>query len=200
MKTSCVTCGKEISVLKCESCWQTNCSSQSVVHCKETNKQSNETKINQEVASEGKVKAQQHALIQQVDDWECKAINQIRQTAEEARRLILKHTTDRISQVEEKLFKLGDQLRQCRQESNFDSKKVSQWQAELAQLSQQMVAPSNITVRQVSSPLMTKILVDIPGKSQSPEDGEIFHKPSKGTLAIIFDESFHIEIFNLCVQ
>lgn len=52
VRSSCVACGQEISILKCESCWQTGFSNQSVVHCEETNKHSNETKVSQEIVSE----------------------------------------------------------------------------------------------------------------------------------------------------
>jgi hypothetical protein len=153
-KPCCVTCRKEITVLKCEGCWRTICNSTLIVQCQETLPQQ-------------KAKTQQHSLIQQVDDWECNAMNQIRQTAEEARRLILKHTTDRICQIEAKLTKLTEQLRECHLENNFIAKNVSQWQEELVHLTKQLTAPSSITVQQVSSPLVSKIIVDIPGKNFS---------------------------------
>jgi capsule polysaccharide export protein KpsE/RkpR len=147
VKPSCIACGKEVAILKCESCWKTG--------------------INLELVGQDKVKVQQHKLIQEVDDWECNAINRIRETAEEARRQILKHTTDRMSLVGGKLSKLSDQLQQHQQAGNFDPKTVSQCQAELAQLSQQMANPSSVTVRHVSTPLVTNIIVDIPGKNQT---------------------------------
>ena len=145
VKPSCVACGKEVAVLKCESCWKTG--------------------MNQKVVGQEEVKVQQHKLIQEIDDWEGNAIDRIRKTAEEARRQILEHTTDRMSQVEEKLSELNDHLRQFPPLSKFDSKTASQWQAELAQLLQQMAKPSNVTVRHVSTPLVTNIIVDIPGKN-----------------------------------
>ncbi len=141
-KPCCATCGTEIPVLKCEGCRQ----------------------IAQLVISK---EQQQHALIQQVNDWECNAMNQIRQTAEESRRLIREHTTDRVSQVEEKLLKLTDQLRLSREKNHFIPQTVSQWQADLVQLSKQLIAPSSITVREISSPLVTDIFVDIPGKDSN---------------------------------
>jgi hypothetical protein len=136
----------------------------------ETNKQSTEVKVYEQIKSEEKVEAQQqHILIQQVDYWEFNAIKRIRQTAEEARRLILKHTTERISIIATKLNKLNEQLQQCQRENYFFGSNVSQWQDELIQLSKQLVAPSSITVRQISTPLVTKIHVDIPGKDTRAE-------------------------------
>ena len=112
-------------------------------------------------------------LIQQVDDWECNALNQIRQTAEEARRLIIKHTTDRIRQVEMRLAQLTEQLRQCHQENNFIPQNVSQWHDELAQLTQQLIIPSTIEVRETSTPLVTNILIHIPQQLRSIDDGKV---------------------------
>jgi hypothetical protein len=147
------------------------------VQCDVINKhESYEAKVIEQTKSEEKVKAQQHALIQQVDDWECNAINRIRQTVEEARRLILEHTTERISLIEAKLTKLTEQLRQCHQENHFISKNVSQWHDELSQLTKQLVIPSRITVEQVSTPLVTKIAVHIPENTQTIDDGELLNK------------------------
>ncbi len=160
-KPCCITCRKEITVLKCETCFQRDWSSQLTVHCQETN----EGNVNRQTLTEQTAISQKHGLIQQVDDWECNSINQIRQTAEEARRLILQHTTERISEIEAKLTKLTDQLRQCHRENSFISRNISQWQEELARLTKQLVIPSSITVRQGFTPLVSKIHVDIPGKN-----------------------------------
>jgi chromosome segregation ATPase len=167
-KPCCVACGKEIPVLKCENCFQAAGSGQSVVHCQETNNQSDQARGSQQTLKEQTANSQQpHALIQQVDDWECNSIKKIRQTADEARRLILKHTTERISEVEAKITKVTDQLRQCHRDNNFVSKNICEWQEELIRLSKQLVAPSSITVRQVFTPFVSKIHVDVPGKNSN---------------------------------
>ena len=62
---------------------------------------------------------QKHPLIQQIDKWEHDSIEKIRQTAEEARQLLLQHTTEHIQQLKIKLNKLTDQLRESRQENDF---------------------------------------------------------------------------------
>ena len=137
--------------MKCKNCWQADGNNQSEV---------------QEILTEAAKARQQHALVRQVDDWECNAINQIRQTAEEARQLIIKNTTDRVSQVESKLSQLTEKLRQSLQKNNFEAQNVNKWQEELIQLSKQLTTPAIISVRHVSSPLVTKILVDLTGKTE----------------------------------
>ena len=129
-----VSCEREIPILKCGSCW---------------------------LAAE--TKEERHALIQQVNDWECNSINEIRQTAEEARVLIRKHTTDRITQVKDRFTQLTAQLQQVHAENAFAPEKVSKWQEELIYLTKQLTAPISIKVRQAPSQIITKILVDLPG-------------------------------------
>ena len=158
-RVSCVSCRQEIALPKCEGCFQNDRNNQLAAHGQEGNRQLNAARVNE----------QQHGLIKQVDDWECNSINQIQQTAAEARRVIRKHTTERVSEVETKLIQLTDQLQQCREGDSFVSRNVSQWQEELVQLSKQMVTPSNITVREVASPIVRKIHVDIPGKNVNRE-------------------------------
>jgi hypothetical protein len=128
---------------------------QSAAQGQEGNRQLNEARANE----------QQHELIKQVDDWECNSINRIREIADEARRVVRKHTTERISQIKTELIQLTAQLGQGPGGDNFTSRNASHWQEKLAQLSEQMVTPSNITVREVAAPIVTKIHVDIPGKN-----------------------------------
>ena len=115
-KPCCVDCGKENTILKCEDCWRTGRSNQSTMQNQMTNKSSKEE--NQEISTEEKVQAQQHALIQQVNDWQREAMAQVQQMTEEIRSLILEHQSDDISQMMANLTKLSDQLRHCHQENN----------------------------------------------------------------------------------
>ena len=95
-KLCCVSCGKEVNIVKCRNCWQANANDQS--------------EVQNALTSQTTRARQQHALIQQVNDWECNAINQIRETAEKARQLIIENTTGRISRVNSRLSQLSEQL------------------------------------------------------------------------------------------
>ena len=64
-------------------------------------------------------KLQKHPLIQQIDEWERASINKIQQTAEEARQMLFQHTTEHIKQVEVKLNKMTDELREKREDNDF---------------------------------------------------------------------------------
>jgi hypothetical protein len=64
--------------------------------------------------------------------------------------------------MEMKLNKLTNQLRQSREENDFIETDLDQWKEELKQLSNELAKQSNITLRQESKPLVTKIYVDVP--------------------------------------
>ena len=133
----CVSCEREIPILKCGSCWL----------AAETNEE-------------------RHALIQQVNDWEYNSINEIRQTAEEARVLIRKHTTDRITQLTKGIAELTAQFQNFQTQNDFTSDRFSKCQEELAYLTKQLTAPISIKVRQGPSQIIKKIHVDLPSMTE----------------------------------
>jgi chromosome segregation ATPase len=106
-------------------------------------------------------KSQKNELIQQIDQWERDSIKQIQKIAEEARQVVFKHTTEHIRELETKLNKLTEQLRQSREENDFFETDLCRWNDELARLTQELAKPSNINIRQDATPLITKIGVDI---------------------------------------
>ncbi|CAF4105242.1 unnamed protein product, partial [Rotaria sp. Silwood2] len=69
--------------------------------------------------SEQTSEQQNHILVQQIIDWERDSIKAIRQTTDEVRILLLKHTAKHITNIKIKLNKLTDQLRQNCQENDF---------------------------------------------------------------------------------
>ena len=99
--------------------------------------------------------------MQQIDTWECDSINKIRQSAEEARQLLFQHNTGHIAEMEVELNKLTDQIRQSRQEDDFFETDLSRWKSELTRLTEALNKPPNISVREDSIPLATKIFVDV---------------------------------------
>ena len=158
--------------MKCKSCWQADGSRRSTAQYQESNTLENLSNGHHETMTAQKVNAQQHAMIKQVDDWEKNAMNNIRQTADEARRIIMKHITYQFCQIGEKLSVLGDQIRRSSEEGEVISKTVSQWQDELSQLTKQLIIPSTIEVKEISTPLVTKIVVHIFEQSIPIENGK----------------------------
>jgi ribosome recycling factor len=115
-------------------------------------------------------------LIQQIDQWERESINKIRRTADEARQLLLTHTTNHNTKIEVKLAKLTDQLRQNREENDFVETDLNHWKHELTRLTKELAQPPNVSIRQDTSSLVKNILVDVSSKYFSfAQDSIVLH-------------------------
>ena len=114
-KARCVTCGKEKSSFKCGGCSQEFCFNHLADHKQELTEQFDEIEVSRDLfrqtLTEQMTDSAKHPLIQQIDKWERDSIEKIRQTAEESRQLILKHTREYAANLEDKLNKLTDMLR-----------------------------------------------------------------------------------------
>jgi chromosome segregation ATPase len=116
-------------------------------------------------------------LIQQIDQWERESINEIRRRADEARQLLLMHTTNHIAEIEVKLAKLTDQLRQNREENDFVETDLNHWKDELTRLTKELAQPQNVCIRQDTSSLVKNILVDVSSKYLSFAQDSIISDP-----------------------
>jgi uncharacterized phage infection (PIP) family protein YhgE len=114
-----------------------------------------------EILTEQKTHPQKHSLIQQIDTWERDSIQKIRQTAEEARELLVQHTTAYIDKIEIKLSQLTEQLKQTREENDFNEIVLNQFNQKLIQLQDELAKPSNISIREDSSSFISKISINI---------------------------------------
>lgn len=169
-KARCATCSKEKAILKCEGCMQTFCYDHVVEHRQELNKQMEDVEINcdliRDALTEQIIDSEKHPLIQQINEWERNSIEKIRQTAEEARHLLMKDTNERIAGIEVELNNVTNQIQQSHVENDFFETDLRQWKEDLVKLKEELtVKPPTIAVREDSTPLVTKIYVDIQGKS-----------------------------------
>jgi hypothetical protein len=164
-KGRCVTCGKEKAILKCEGCLETFCYNHVMDHRQELSRQLDEVEVIRDTIrqtlTQQTAEPKKHALIEQIDEWERKSINKIRQTAEEARQMLVKHTVKYNTDIEVKLNKLTNQLRESRQENDFFETDLHRWKQALAKLNEELTKPSNITIKHHPTPLIEKISVDI---------------------------------------
>ena len=167
----CVKCNKEKAILNCEGCSQKFCYNHFDDHRQELNKQMDELEVIRDIIrekiTEEITEPRKHAVIELIDQWEKDSINKIRQTADEARQLLQKHTAEHVAKNEVHLNKLTCLLQQGRQQNDFIETDISEWKEELTQLTQQLAKPSNIKLQQDSISLVNKIYVDIPSKLTS---------------------------------
>jgi sugar lactone lactonase YvrE len=195
-KARCVTCNKEKATLKCEGCMQTFCYNHVTDHRQELNKQLEDIKVTcdliQDTLSKQTTDLQKHPLIQKINEWEHDSIEKIRQTAEEARQLLIKHTIGPVAEIEVKLNKVINQIRQNCQENDFFEPDLRQLKENLAKLKEELpLTPSNVIVREDSTPLVNKIYVDV---------ADMFITPIKMNRSdLIYTKKIHFPIPQLSI-
>jgi len=162
-KARCITCGKKKSAVRCEGCLQIFCRIHLTDHCQELSQQLDEIEINRDLfrqtLNEQTNDRQKHFLIKQIDKWEKGSIQKIQQTAEECRQILHQHTTKHFNQIEINLTKLTDQLRQIRQENDFNEIDLKYLQQKLTELEKELDQPLNISIQQDSTSLINKISI-----------------------------------------
>jgi hypothetical protein len=163
--TCCVICGKEKSTLRCSGCLDEFCYKHWESHRQELSKQFDEIEVNRDLFRQSFTQqldqGNYHTLIQQIDQWERKSIKIIQQTAEQARQTILENSDEYIHQMEVKLDKLTNQLRQCRHEDDFNELNLHQFEDELKRLTKELMKLANINIREDPTSFINKIWVDV---------------------------------------
>ena len=178
-KARCATCLKENAIMKCEGCSQSFCYNHVTDHRQELNKQLEEVEVTCNVIRQSITEqinhSQKHSLLQKINEWEEESIKKVRDTAQEARQLLVKYTMGPINEMQVRLNKVTEQLRQGRQENDFYEKDLHRWQEKLKKLEDELpIRPASITVRQDTEPFITKIAVTALGKFFSKK--YLYHK------------------------
>jgi hypothetical protein len=168
IKTLCSSCGKQNGRVTCEGCSKLFCLNDFNGHRQELGTQLDEIEVDRDLfrqmLTENVSKPQNHALMKQIDEWENESIKKIRQAAGEARQILIGHTAKLHTKLEEKLEMLTNALRQSRQENDFFEPNLNQWREKLVRMKNGLTKPSNVRIQNDSTPLVTKITVDILGK------------------------------------
>jgi hypothetical protein len=171
-KTRCTICGKEKATFRCGGCLEEFCRKHLEDHRQELHKQFDEIEVNRDLFRQSLTEyieePNNHIMMQQINQWERNSIKKIRQTAEEARQIVLKNTDTYSRQLETKLDHLTNQLRESREEDDFNEINLRQFQEELKQLTHELTKPANISIREDSMPFISKILVEVSDKRVVP--------------------------------
>jgi len=159
----CVKCGKERATFKCAGCLKDFCFNHLTDHRQELNVQLDEIEINRDVfrqtLNEQTINPKKDSLIKQIDKWEEDSIKIIQKTATECRQIVLQYATKHINEMEIILNKLTDQLKQIRQENDFNEIHLNQFKEKLTLLAKELDKSSNILIQQDPIPLINKISV-----------------------------------------
>jgi hypothetical protein len=164
-KGRCITCGKEKRAVRCEGCSQLFCFDHLPDHRLELSAQLDDIEVHRDIfrqtLNEQTTNPKKHSLIKQIDQWEEDSIRKIQQTAKECRKQILRHSSEHIKNTEMNLVRLTDQMRQTRQENDFNEIDLHEFRQKLTQLVEELDKPKNISIQQNSSSLVDKICVVI---------------------------------------
>ncbi|UJR13277.1 hypothetical protein I4U23_000297 [Adineta vaga] len=179
-KTHCVTCGKEKRAVRCEGCLQLFCYDHFLNHREDLNKQLDDIEINRDLfrqsLNEQTNHPQIHLLVKQIDQWEKDSIKKIQQTASDCRQLIIQHTTKHVHEIENNLTKMTHQLRDLRQENDFNEYDLKQFHQKSKQLSEQLDQLSNITIREESTQLINKISVAVAFSGKQEKEQRLLYQ------------------------
>ncbi|CAF1514243.1 unnamed protein product, partial [Adineta steineri] len=155
---------KEKGGVRCEGCSRIFCINDFTNHRQELNQQLDEVTVtrdlSQQILINKKAEPQNNPWIEQINGWETKSINIIKEAAEQARQIIFKHSTTLYTQIEDKLNQLTDQLRQAQQENEFFETDINLWKRELTELKNELTQPSTVRIQHGSEPLVTNIIID----------------------------------------
>jgi hypothetical protein len=188
-KIRCVICNKRKSTLKCRGCSKDFCYTHWDTHRQklkiklaeiENNKETFKQSFNQYIQQPNN-----NTLMQQINQWEQNSIKKIQQIAEEARQVAVKNTNEYIHQIEIKLHRLTDQLRESRKEDDFNEINLRQYQEEINRLTKELTKPLNISIQEDSTSFINKISVYV-----SDDDDLISNGENQKFIIIQIDKSW----------
>ena len=165
VKTLCITCGKEKVTYDCKGCQQSFCFNHLAEHKKELGQQldgiENERNDFTQTLGEQKTDPSKHLLVQQIDQWEEKSIQIIKQAATEARDVLMKYLNGHCQEIERKLQELTEEMKEYRREEDFNELSLNDLKDKLNDLEKQLNQPENIRIEEEDLTLMKNINVII---------------------------------------
>lgn len=163
-KVRCIQCEKEKGIVKCCGCSQEYCYKHFEEHRQELKGKFDELTVSrdslQQTLFEKKKTLEQHVLIKNLEEWERRSIEKIRQTAEETKQSLLKSLDRYFVETEHKLNQLTIQLRKSYDENDFFESDLQRWQENLAQLKENIRRSSTDIILRQTTPLVYQIDID----------------------------------------
>jgi chromosome segregation ATPase len=164
-KARCIICEKEKSAVRCEGCLQIFCYNHLNDHRQQLSQHFDELEINRDLfrqtLNEQINHPQKHILIKQIDQWESDSIQKIQQIAKECREKLFQHTNEHVNQIEMNLTKLTNQMREIRQENDFNEIDLNNLKEKLTRLEKDLDQIPNVLIGEDSTTLIKKFSVVI---------------------------------------
>ncbi|CAF1296084.1 unnamed protein product [Rotaria sordida] len=99
------------------------------------------------------------ALIQKVNKWEEDSIKKIKQTAEECRQMVIKHSSTHFIEIENNLSQLTERLKQIREENEFNEADLNIFKTQLMKIAEELDESPNIKIEYDSGSFIDKISI-----------------------------------------
>ena len=106
----------------------------------------------------------QHPLMQNIDDWELKSIETIKQVAKSTREALSVHIQGFITQLRTQLATLSTQLSAANQSQAFIDTDIQKWKEELGKLKMELNNTQDCSIRYDRTPFINKICLEVRGK------------------------------------
>jgi uncharacterized phage infection (PIP) family protein YhgE len=162
-KSRCLICEKEKATVKCSGCLEDFCFDHLVEHRQQLNQQldylENQRNLFRQNLFELTINPQKCLSSQEIDRWEQESIEKIQQTAVEAKELLLKYTDEYMTQMEMKLNKITEELKEIRQENDFNEIDLIKFKEKLEELGEKLTKLPSIFIEQDPSTFINKISV-----------------------------------------
>lgn len=177
MKTVCVVCNKEKITYLCHGCSRKFCLPHLTEHRQDLALQLEQLE-NDHDGLRQKLHDQQnnqidHPLMNRIDQWEKNSIAKIKRTADQCRtKLITCANVCRI-RAEKKLNHLAEQMRDMRQENEFNEIDLNELKIRIRKLEEELVQSADISMEQTSTAFVNSISVRI-------NEGEENHERESG--------------------
>ena len=172
-QTICFLCEKTKVTYVCQGCLNHFCIDDLLKHRTKIEQeidqlQNDHDQIRQQI-NDFKIDPTKHSLIKQIDQWEIDSINKIKQHAQLYKTQFIRYSNSFLPKIEEKLIVLAQQMKNIHQEQAFNEVDLSHLKQKLQLLHEELNQPTNVSIKQQSTPFIDKISVRLPvgrGKNQ----------------------------------
>lgn len=165
-KAQCSVCKKETRPSFCGGCQQNFCRSDYTEHLKIldeglVNIENNYNELKPKFLDQ-KENCKTTFFLEQLDQWRKDSIEIIEETAKECREKITSNTEVLVVDIEEKINNLDEQLRELRDENDFNEIDLNESKQKLKQIKEKFHILTNVSIQQQSTTFINQFLVNIP--------------------------------------
>ncbi|CAF0890073.1 unnamed protein product [Adineta steineri] len=167
-KTLCFICNEEKITHPCKGCSKEFCFKDLAEHKQILNDELdhivNEYNEFEKTIDEQKQNPSNHLLMKKIDQWEINSIEKIKEKAQHWREVVLEYSPTLISDIEKKFNDLMEQIKQIREENEFNEINLSYLKNQLKKITDELNNPSSISLQQNSKLFINDISIFISNK------------------------------------